>query len=246
MKRNLPFVFSNFAMTADGKIAFENHTFVPFGSTRDHEHMMELRATADAVICGARTIEQSQALLGPGAEKYRRERLKRGLPEYNLRVIVSGTASINPNAKIFKHRFSPIIILTAKAGAADLNKIRAVADKVMVCGDREIDFPAALRWLRKKWNVKRLLCEGGGRLHGALVRANLVDEVHLTICPKIFGGRRTPTLADGQGISTLLHATQYKLISSQRVEDELFLIFRRLNFRRFQPSYSPSFTSEQI
>ncbi len=99
-------------MTADGKIAFADHTFVPFGSKRDREHMMELRATADAVMSGARTINESGATMGTGGAKYCRLRLKHGLAEYNLRIIISGSGSVNPNATIFKKRFSPIIILT--------------------------------------------------------------------------------------------------------------------------------------
>ena len=45
------------AMTADGKIALANGHYAPFGSRRDHDHLLELRATADAVMCGARTID---------------------------------------------------------------------------------------------------------------------------------------------------------------------------------------------
>ena len=169
MKKKLPFVFSNFAMTADGKIAFANGKFVPFGSKRDLEHLYELRATADAVMCGARTIEVTGTILGNGGEKFRKLRLKHGLAEFPLRVIVSGSGSINPAAKIFKKRFSPIIVLTtARISKANLKKLRAVADEVKICGKTEINFPAALRWLREKWNVERLLCEGGGELHERL------------------------------------------------------------------------------
>src|SRR5947207_6961527 len=112
MRPKLPFVFLNLAMTADGKIAPANRHFVTFSSKRDREHMMELRATADAVMSGARTVDLSPATLGTGGPKYRRLRLKRGLREYNLRIIVSGQGSISPDAEIFKHRFSPIVILT--------------------------------------------------------------------------------------------------------------------------------------
>src|SRR5688572_15093748 len=115
---DLPFVFANFAMTADGKIAFANRRFVPFAGKRDQEHMMELRATADAVMSGARTVDLSPATLGTGGAKYRRLRLKHGLKEYNLRIIASGSGSIDPDAKIFKHKFSPIIVLTTKRAPA--------------------------------------------------------------------------------------------------------------------------------
>lgn len=225
----LPFVFSSFAMTADGKIAFANGKFVPFGSKRDLEHLYELRATANAVLCGARTVEATGTILGTGGGKFRELRLKRGLAEFPLRIIVSGSGSINPRAAIFKRRFSPIIILTtARISKANLQKLRTVADEVKICGETKIDFRAALRWLRKKWNVKRLLCEGGGELNGALFRANLVDELHLTICPKIFGGRDAPTIADGQGFSHLAAAARLQFKSVQRVGKELFAVLIRL------------------
>jgi riboflavin-specific deaminase-like protein len=226
MKKNLPFVFSNFAMTADGKIAFDDGKFVPFGSKRDLEHLYELRATADAVMCGAKTIEATGTILGNGGEKFRKLRLKRGLIEFPLRVIVSGSGSINPAAKIFKKRFSPIVILTtARISKTNLKNLHAIADEVKICGKTEINFLAVLRWLRERWNVRRLLCEGGGELHSALIRADLLDELHLTICPKIFGGRNAPTIADGKGFVNLSDAAQFKLKSAKRVGDELFAVF---------------------
>jgi riboflavin-specific deaminase-like protein len=228
MKKKLPFVFSNFAMTADGKIAFANGRFTPFSSRRDRDHMMELRATADAVMCGARTIETTGTILGNGGEKFHRLRLKCGLAEYPLRIIVSGSGSISPTAKIFQKRFSPIVVLTTgRISKANLKKLRAVADEVKICGKTKINFPAALHWLREKRKVRRLLCEGGGALHGALIRAGLVDELHLTLCPKIFGGRNTPTVADGKGSLHLSDATQFKLKSANRIGDEMFAIFAR-------------------
>jgi 2,5-diamino-6-(ribosylamino)-4(3H)-pyrimidinone 5'-phosphate reductase len=228
MKKNLPFAFSNFAMTADGKIAFANGKFVPFGSKRDLEHLYELRATADAVMCGARTIEVTGTILGNGGEKFRKLRLKNGLGEFPGRVVVSGGGSINPAAKIFKKRFSPIIVLTTdRISKANLKKLRAVTDEVKICGKTEINFPAALRWLREKWKVGRLLCEGGGELHSALIRADLLDELHLTVCPKIFGGRNAPTIADGKGFLNLADAAQFKLKSTKQVGDELFAAFVR-------------------
>jgi len=228
MKKQLPFVFSNFAMTADGKIAFANGKFAPFGSKRDLEHLYELRATAVAVMCGARTIEVTGTILGNGGEKFHKLRLKCGLAEFPLRVIVSGGGSINPHAEIFKKRFSPIVILTtARISKANLKRLRAVADEVKICGKTEINFPAAFRWLREKWKVGRLLCEGGGELHGALICADLLDELHLTVCPKIFGGQNAPTIADGNGFSHLADAARFKLKWMNSVHDELFAVFAR-------------------
>jgi riboflavin-specific deaminase-like protein len=222
----LPFILLNTAITADGKIAPAGHPFKPFGSLRDRRHMLELRATADAVICGARTADAFPVHLGPGPAKYRRLRLQRGLSEYNLRVIVSGSGTVDPSAEVFRHRFSPIIILTtARATPARLRRLRAVADEVKVFGHRQLNLPAALRWLREKRGVKRLLLEGGGELNAAFFKLNLIHEIHLTICPFIYGGRAAPTLAGGAGVEHLTQAARFHRVSTKRAGDELFLVF---------------------
>jgi riboflavin-specific deaminase-like protein len=228
-KPSLPFIFLNMAMTADGKIATANRAVHSFGSARDLEHLYELRATADAVMCGARTVEISQTILGTGGEKFRRRRRRAGLAEYNLRVIVSGSGSIDPQADIFKKKFSPVIVLTTKrASAKKLGVLRELADEVKVFGETKINFRLALRWLHAKWGVKRLLCEGGGELNEALFRAGLVDEINLTICPKIFGGRTAPTIADGLGFQQLAGSAKFELTSLRREKAELFTVFSRL------------------
>jgi riboflavin-specific deaminase-like protein len=227
-RRGLPFVFLNAAVTADGKIAPASRRVEPFGGARDRRRLLELRAAADAVMAGARTVDLDRVNMGPGPARYRRMRLRRGLAEFNLRVVVSGRGSLDPGAEIFRHRFSPIIILTSElAPRRRLLRLRSLADEVKICGRDEIDFEAALRWLRQKWKVKRLLCEGGGEVNGALFRAGLVDEVHLTLCPLIFGGRDAPTLADGEGAARLSQAARLRLVSMKRDGARLFLVYRR-------------------
>jgi riboflavin-specific deaminase-like protein len=225
---DLPFVFINMAMTADGKIASTNGVVNSFGSPRDQAHLYELRAQADAVLCGARTVEMEGITLGPGGPKFQRRRLRNHLAEFNLRVIVSGSGSISPKIDLFKARFSPIIVLTTgRISSIRLRELSRVADEVKIMGKSEIDFRAAARWLRQKWNVKRLLCEGGGTVNGALFQTDLVDQIHLTICPKIFGGRHAPSIADGLGFDRLDLAKKFRLDSATRINSELFTVFSR-------------------
>lgn len=226
LREGLPFVYLNVATTADGKLAPANRHFIPFGSKRDQDLLIELRTRCDAVMAGARTADAVPVNLGPGGKKYRDERVKNGLAEYNLRVVVSGSASINPRAEIFKHKFSPLIILTThrapKSRVARLQKLGAI---VQAFGEQKLDFTAALKWLRQEWNVTRLLCEGGGEINAALFREDLVDEIYLTLCPLILGGRDAPTMADGMGVTKLGDATRLRLKHRKRVGDELFLVY---------------------
>jgi riboflavin-specific deaminase-like protein len=226
MRKGLPFVYLNAAITADGKLAPANRRFVPFSSKRDQDLLIELRTRCDAVMAGARTVDSCPINLGPGGKKYRDMRERNGLAPYNLRIVVSGSGTLNPNAEIFRHKFSPVIVLvTARAGAARLNRLRNRGATVKVCGSSEIDFRYALRWLRKDWNVQRLLCEGGGEINAALLRQGLVDEIYLTLCPIIFGGRQAPTLADGLGVEQLNDATRLKGKFAEQAVNEMFLVY---------------------
>ncbi len=220
------FVLINMAMTADGKIATADRRLHSCGSRRDQEHLLELRATADAVMCGAGTVNEEPVQLGPGPERFRRLRRRRGLAEHNLRVVVSGRGSLSPEAEVFRHRHSPILVLASEAiPRARLRALRAVADEVLVRGRETVDWAAAFGDLEGRWGVRRLLAEGGARLNAALWAAGLVDELHLTICPRLFGGRTSPTIADGPGAAGLADAARMVLRSCRREGDELFLVY---------------------
>ena len=221
-----PFVFLNVATTADGKLAPASRHFSPFSSKRDQNLLLELRARADAVMAGARTVDSAPVTLGPGGKKYCQMRLKNGLAEYNLRVVVSGSGSLDPRAKIFQARFSPLIILVSRrASKARITRLEKLGAIIHVCGEKDVNFTEALQWLRKEWNVKRLLCEGGGEINAALFGENLVDDLYLTLSPKIFGGRHAPTMADGPGVKSLTDATRLKLKSKKRAGGEMFLVY---------------------
>ena len=216
------------AMTADGKIATANRAVTSFGSARDLEHLYELRATADAVMCGARTVEISGSILGTGGAKFQRQRLKHGLAEYNLRVIVTGSGSIDSRAPIFSQGKAPLIVLTTeRISPKKLKELSRLAAEVSIFGKVDLDLRAALRWLRKKWGVKRLLCEGGGELNDAMFRADLVDEIHVTICPKIFGGSTAPTIADGLGLPKLALTKLFRFQSVNAINTELFTVLSK-------------------
>ncbi len=215
------------AMSADGKIAPPHRRFVAFGSRRDHANLLSLRATADAVMCGARTVDSTPVTLDAGGAAYEQRRLRAGLARQNLRIVVSGSGSVDLQTTVFRHQVSPVIVLASdQAPKSRLAKLERLANCVKVCGEKSVSLGQALGWLRRDWDVKRLLCEGGGELNFELLRLGLVDELHLTVCPRVIGGRDSPTIADGEGFANLAKTANLTMTRQRRIGDELFTTWR--------------------
>ena len=207
-------------MTADGKIASANRAVSTFGSRADHAHLLALRDKADAILTGAGTLNaQAQVTLDPSPKP-------KAKPP--LRIIASGSGRVDARHKIFRSPGAPVLVLSTDGiSRSRLKNLEAAAHTVKIFGADEINFNLALVWLQKEWGVKRLLCEGGGQLNDALFRADVVDEVNLTVCPLILGGREAPTIAEGLGFAQLKDAAQFSLKSRRQVGNELFLVYRK-------------------
>lgn len=223
-----PYVLLNMSMSADGKIASAQRGMNHFTSKRDEQNLYALRATVDAVMNGARTVDTAPIKMDSGSAKFRRTRLNSGLAEHALRIIVTGSGSLAAKAEVFCHHFSPIVILTSsRCPKRKLRDLAKQADDVWISPGRSIDFPRALTHLHSKWRVKRLLCEGGGGLNDAMFRGDLIDEFHLTVCPLIIGGSQAPSISDGIGFDRLNDARQFELAKRKQVGEEMFLTYRR-------------------
>lgn len=221
-----PFVLVNMAMSADGKIATTDRSVTSFGSRVDHDNLYRLRATADAILCGARTAGTPGVTLNSGAMRFVRARKRQGLAPQPLRVIASGRAGLDPAAELFDGTTPPpVVLVTESAPRKAVQTLRERGAEIVVFGRRELDLGAALRWLHQERGIRRLVGEGGAELNEALFRAGLVDELHVTLCPCLIGGRSAPTIADGAGVARLAEATRLRLERVRRVGEELFLVF---------------------
>lgn len=89
------------------------------------------------------------------------------------------------------------LVLTSHASPPEhLAWLRQQGIPYLVVGRQRVDLPAALRLLGERLGVSTVVCTGGGRLGGALLRAGLVDEIDLDVLPVAIGGRGTPALFD--------------------------------------------------
>jgi riboflavin-specific deaminase-like protein len=214
MARHKILVLSNLATSIDGKIASRDRGFFPLGTKLDLREMLRLRKTAQAVIIGASTLRP-----------YRKASLAGRMGKQPLNVVVSSSlAGLSPSWPFFKDaRIRRILITTSKASAARKKAFAKSCEIVLVNGRN----PARgiLSALVRR-GVKRAIVEGGGTLMWDFVSADLIDEFHLTLTPKILGGRDAPTLVDGVGFPAK-RARKLKLRSVRRQGDELYLVYSR-------------------
>ena len=78
-----------------------------------------------------------------------------------------------------------------------LARLRELGVGWLVCGERRVELGTALRRLGAELGVRCVRADGGGGINGALVRAGLVDELHVVTMPILVGGAGTPTFLDG-------------------------------------------------
>src|SRR5271170_6764625 len=91
----------------------------------------------------------------------------------------------------------PIVaVLTDRVTDAHLAGLRKDGVSYIFAGERELDLGLALEILNRELGVKRLLVEGGGGANGAFLRAGLIDEISLAICPVVDGAKGAPSVFD--------------------------------------------------
>ena len=89
-----------------------------------------------------------------------------------------------------------VVVLTTAVSDAHLAGLRSEGVSYIFAGETEIDLASTLQILNRELGVKRLLLEGGGGANGAFLRAGLVDEISLVICPAVDGAKGAPSLFD--------------------------------------------------
>ena len=91
----------------------------------------------------------------------------------------------------------PIIaVLTEQVSDAHLAGLRRDSVSYVFAGAQQLDLRLALEILNREFGIERLLLEGGGGSNGAFLRAGLIDEISVAICPAIDGAKGAPSIFD--------------------------------------------------
>ena len=91
----------------------------------------------------------------------------------------------------------PIVaVLTERVADAHLAGLRRDGVSYIFAGEEALDLASALETLNRELGLERLLLEGGGGSNGAFLRAGLIDEISLAICPAVDGAKGAPSIFD--------------------------------------------------
>lgn len=216
-----PRVLLNMVSTVDGRATLDGRSGALSGPA-DRALFHGLRATVDGVLVGAgtvRTERYGRIIRTAATRELRRER---GLSDEPLACIVSGRMSLAGDIPLLAEPAARVVIVTASA--ASLPATKAHVDYVRAERHGRLDLPAALAALAERFAVRTLLCEGGPHLARQLLADGLVDELFLTLSPKLASGEG----AGGEGRrivagEELQPPAELELLAVLRSHSQLFL-----------------------
>ena len=243
-----PFVFANFVSTLDGVVSYAvkgqaSGSAISGSDPADRFIMGLLRASADAIIVGARTVHDTgpQSLwtaesIYPDAKhlyaEYRVNVLDK--PERPLLVVVSGSGKLELGRAIFRTPEARTVVMTTPMGrdaltTAGAAKLPSVQMHALDSSSGAIDPLAMLRLLHAQYGIRSLLHEGGPSLFGEFMAAQAVDELFLTLSPQIAGrmsDAMRPALVQGTAFMPE-SAPWFQLLSVKQSADHLYLRYQR-------------------
>lgn len=218
-----PYTYLNMISTLDGKAVVGGPcTTWTVGTDTDHAIFMLLRKSCDAVIAGATGIAADDMPYPRIDEAEAKRRGAAGLRPVPLWVVVSGRGNLPTDLRIFQGgRENVLVVVSEAAPAGRLAALEAVA-QVRVLGESTVPMRELARVLHDEWAVRRLYSIGGPTLNAAMLEAGVLDELFMTLAPKIQGGH---------GMASMIEGTPYPpedlrmatLLSLYGAGDELYM-----------------------
>ncbi len=214
-----PYVVVNFVASADGKATFEGRSG-KLGGDADSALFHRLRTQADAVLVGSGTLRAERYGRLVRDPELRAAREAEGLAPDPLACVVSRSLSLPLDIPLFQDPEQRMIVFTSSDERLDGAGPGVSVERLRA---EELTMTSALEILRHGYGVRSVLCEGGPTVFGALLGEDLVDELFLSLAPRIAGGGDAPTIVEGMPLAELM---ELELVWVLEAEGELFMRYR--------------------
>ena len=188
-----PYVLLSAAVSLDGCLDDTSPGRLLLSGPADFDRVDEVRAESDAILVGAGTLRADNPRLLVNSAERRAARVAAGRPEYPLKVTVSGSGDLDPEANFWSTGGEKILYTSDKGDARATEALRGLGVDVVPVGP-DIDWRGILTHLHDVRGVRRLMVEGGGRVHTQLLQQGLADELQLVVAPLVVGEPDAPRL----------------------------------------------------
>ena len=140
-------------------------------------------------------------------------------------VVTRAGERVQPTAKMFDRALGGEAVVAHAASMPEGTRLALRERATLVeVGTAEVDVSRLLEWLARERGCRVVLCEGGGVLNASFLAARAIDELYLTIVPRVLGGSGAPTVVGGDGFGPD-DLPDARLARVDRVGDELFLVY---------------------
>ncbi|MEU6918508.1 dihydrofolate reductase family protein [Streptomyces olindensis] len=211
-----PYVLLSAAVSLDGYLDDTGPERLLLSGPADFDRVDEVRASVDAILVGAGTIRADNPRLLVNSGERRAARTAAGQPEYPLKVTVSGTGELDPDAR-FWHTGGEKVLYTTDQGAERARALGLATDVVPL--GPGLDWRRLLTHLHDVRGVRRLMVEGGGLIHTQLLTQGLADELQLVLAPLFVGDPAAPRLFGPGGYQS----GRLRLLETRRIEDVVLM-----------------------
>jgi len=220
---NRPHTTVVLAISADGKIADTARSAAAFSSGIDRAHLERQVAVADAILFGAGTLRAHGSAMSLRNSELIAQRRQNQQPPQPIQIVCTRSGNISPDIRFFQQKIPRWLLTTENGAIAWQNRRDNGFDEIIpsTATDGEIDWETALNTLTEK-GIKNLAVLGGGELIATLFEQNFLDELWLTVCPILFGGKNAPTPIEGVGLSAE-NPKKLTLLSVENIDQEIFL-----------------------
>ncbi|TGL34116.1 RibD family protein [Leptospira koniambonensis] len=218
------FLAVNMAMTLDGKVCRPDGKWYGLSSRNDKRRMDQIRSEADALILGKNSLLNDDPVTHLRYVESEKE---------PRAILLVRTGTLPSDRKVFHFsKVKPLLFCTSKNESQVRTELSEFAEIIPLQGE-DLDPEIILKELEKRGHSKILL-EGGPRLNDSFFRKGLVNRLYLTIVPFFIGQVGLPSITGGESAYFNFDKANWKLVSSEQIEQEVFLIYDKQTITEVQ------------
>lgn len=214
-----PYVVMKSAMSLDGRTSMASGESRWITGPKARETVHRLRAQSDAVITGIETVLADAPALTVRLDEITQT------PHFKqpMRIILDSRLRIPLDAPLFEHD-APVLIVTCEADAGKIGALEKKGAQVLVLdSDRQVPLADLMTWCHEQGMIQ-VMVESGPTLQAAFLAADLVDDWHVFIAPKLMGSSARPLCQ--LPLETMAQSHQLVMTASSPVGDDLHCIFK--------------------